>query len=183
MTYTPTAGDRILVRRTPGNYTRVGVMTGLVLDVLTIGGVPGVLHFRCEQGGTVYLATNAQMAEIGVTQTVEPLPPTEPATPPARPRKDYRMTEQPARLETPAEIDAHLRTILTEDAYLRFQQTIGEHAIGQTVDDVQMVRAAADNEGLFNNDWREGWDDVTDRIDPDRNGPYPVKLIEFPEEI
>lgn len=84
---------------------------------------------------------------------------------------------------TPAEIDAYLRTILAEDTYLRFQQTIGEHAIAQTVEDVQVVRAAADNEGLYNNDWREGWDDVIDRIDPDRgNGPYPVKLIELPEE-
>lgn len=82
---------------------------------------------------------------------------------------------------TPAEIDTYLRTILAEDVYLNFQQAIGEHAIGQTVEDVQMVRAAADNEGHFNNDWREGWDDVIDRIDPDRNGPYPAQLITFAE--
>ena len=73
MTYTPAPGDRILVRRTPGNHSRVGIMTGLVLDVLTIGGVDGILDFKCDQGGHVYLATNAQMAEIGVTQTIEPL--------------------------------------------------------------------------------------------------------------
>ncbi|MEV5957288.1 hypothetical protein AB0M11_26565 [Streptomyces sp. NPDC051987] len=93
------------------------------------------------------------------------------------------MAELPNRLTaTPAEVDAHLRAILAEDVYLRYQQAIGDHAIGQTVEDVQAVRAAADNEGLFNNDWREGWDDVIDRIDPDRdNGPYPVKLIEFPD--
>lgn len=71
MTYTPAPGDRILVRRTPGRHGPVGVMTGLVLDTLTIGGVPGILHFRCDQGGTVYLATNEQQAEIGVTQTIE----------------------------------------------------------------------------------------------------------------
>jgi hypothetical protein len=93
------------------------------------------------------------------------------------------MTELPSRFNaTPAEVDAYLRTILAEDTYLRFQQTIGDHAIAQTVEDAQAVRAAADNEGLFNNGWREGWDDVIDRIDPDRdNGPYPVKLIEFPD--
>lgn len=43
MTYRPAAGHRIIVRRTPGNHARTGVMTGLVLDVLTIGGVAGIL--------------------------------------------------------------------------------------------------------------------------------------------
>lgn len=92
------------------------------------------------------------------------------------------MTELPSRFHaTPAEIDAHLREILAEDIYLRYQQTIGDYAIAQTVEDTQAVRAAADNEGLYNADWREGWDDVIERIDPDRdNGPYPVKLIDFP---
>lgn len=71
MTYTPTAGDRIIVRRTPGNHGRVGVMTGLVLEVLTLDGVDGILHFKCDQGGRVYLATNKQMAEIGKAQTIE----------------------------------------------------------------------------------------------------------------
>lgn len=90
------------------------------------------------------------------------------------------MTQQPSRFHaTPAEIDAHLREILAEDVYLRYQQTIGEHAIAQTVEDTDAVRAAADNEGHYNNDWREGWDDYRDRVDPDQNGPYPVKLIDF----
>lgn len=93
------------------------------------------------------------------------------------------MTDLPSRFHaTPADVDAYLRTILAEDTYLRFQQTIGEHAIAQTVEDTDVVRAGADNEGLYNNDWREGWDDYRDRVDPDQNGPYPVKLIEFPKE-
>lgn len=91
------------------------------------------------------------------------------------------MADLPSRFTaTPAEIDAHLRAILAEDVYLRFQQTIGEHAIAQTVEDVDVVRAAADNEGLYNNDWREGWDDFRDRVAPNQNAPYPVKLIDFP---
>jgi hypothetical protein len=49
-------------------------MTGLVLDVLTIGGTPGVLHFQCDQGGRVYLASIQQMAALGVTQTIRPTP-------------------------------------------------------------------------------------------------------------
>lgn len=72
--YQPAPGDRIIVRRTPGNHARTGVMTGLVLEVLTIGGVPGVLYFQCDQGGRVYLATNEQMAEMGKTQTIERAP-------------------------------------------------------------------------------------------------------------
>ncbi|MFI5473194.1 hypothetical protein ACIA6D_23505 [Streptomyces cacaoi] len=68
--YQPAAGHRITVTRTPGRHSRVGVMTGLVLEVLTVGGMPGVLHFRCDQGGTVYLATSQQMAAAGVVQTI-----------------------------------------------------------------------------------------------------------------
>jgi hypothetical protein len=74
VTYTPAIGDRVLVRRTPGNHSRVGVMTGLVLDILTIGGVPGILHLQADGGGRVYLATNQQMAAIGKTQTIERAP-------------------------------------------------------------------------------------------------------------
>jgi hypothetical protein len=93
------------------------------------------------------------------------------------------MTDLPSRFNaTPAEVDAYLRTILAEDTYLSYQQTIGEHALTEAVEDVQTIRAAADNEGLYNADWREGWDDVIDRIDPDRNGPCPAKLIEFPSQ-
>jgi hypothetical protein len=93
------------------------------------------------------------------------------------------MTELPNRFTaTPAEVDAHLRQILAEDTYLRYQQAVGESVLAQTVEDVDVVRAAADNEGLYNSAWREGWDDFRDRVDPDQNGPYPVKLIEVAEE-
>lgn len=71
MTYTPAVGDRILVRRTPSIRGGTGTMTGIVLDVLTIGGIAGVLEFKCDQGGHVYLATSEQMAETGITQTIE----------------------------------------------------------------------------------------------------------------
>lgn len=88
------------------------------------------------------------------------------------------MSELPSRFNaTPAQVDAYLRTILAEDTYLRFQQAIGEHAITQTVDDTNAVRVAADNEGLYNNAWREGWDDFRDRVDPDQNASYPVALV------
>lgn len=74
MAYTPAAGDRIIVRRTPSIHGRTGVMTGTVLNVLTLGGIRGILHFKDDRGGRVYLATSQQMAEIGVTQTIEPAP-------------------------------------------------------------------------------------------------------------
>ena len=90
-------------------------------------------------------------------------------------------TALPSRFTaTPAEIDAHLRTILAEDTYLKFQQAIGEHALGEVVEDAQVVRALADNDGLYNADWREGWDDAIERVDPDLCGPAPSKLVEFP---
>lgn len=54
-------------------------MTGLVLDVLTVGGVDGILHFKCDQGERVYLATTEQMAEMGVKQAIEPQPSETPA--------------------------------------------------------------------------------------------------------
>jgi hypothetical protein len=72
--YQPAPGDRIIVRRTPGYHARVGIMTGLVLDILTIDDTPGILYFKCDQGGRVYLATNQQMAAMGKAQTIERLP-------------------------------------------------------------------------------------------------------------
>jgi hypothetical protein len=91
------------------------------------------------------------------------------------------VADLPSRFSaTPAEIDAYLRVILAEDVHLRFQQAIGEHALAEAVEDAGTVRASADNDGLYSGDWREGWDDAIERIDPDRNGPCPVKLIEFP---
>jgi hypothetical protein len=74
MTYIPAVGDRIIVCRTPSIHGGTGIMTGTVLDVLALGGVDGILDFKCDQGGLVYLATNKQMAEIGITQTIEPAP-------------------------------------------------------------------------------------------------------------
>lgn len=71
--YIPSAGDRILVRRSPGRHTTTGVITGTVLGVETIGGRAGVIRFRDDRGGTYYLGTDEQLAEIDVTQTIEPL--------------------------------------------------------------------------------------------------------------
>jgi hypothetical protein len=78
---------------------------------------------------------------------------------------------------TPAEIDRWMREHFAEDAYLRYQQAIGRRAVEDAVEDAQVVRRQADNEGLNNAAWREGWDDAIDRIDPDRTGdPYPSVL-------
>lgn len=71
MPYTPAVGDRITVRRTPGKHSPTGAVTGLVLDIVTIGGVDGILDFRDDLGPRVYLATNKQLAADGVVQTIE----------------------------------------------------------------------------------------------------------------
>lgn len=67
MTYTPRAGDRVIVRRQAGRSV-VFVKTGVVLNV----GNDGILHFKGDTGGTVYLATSAQLAPMGQTQTITP---------------------------------------------------------------------------------------------------------------
>lgn len=94
-----------------------------------------------------------------------------------------RLRAQVAELEraTPAQIDAFLRAALAEDTYLGFQQVIGSHALEEAVEDAGAVRASADNDGLYNADWREGWDDAIERVDPDRNGPCPARLTQFGE--
>lgn len=69
--YIPVKGDRITVRRIPGNHGPVGVMSGTVLDVITLDGVGQVMDFRADDYGRAYLATNQQMAEMGRVQTVE----------------------------------------------------------------------------------------------------------------
>ncbi|WP_439947188.1 hypothetical protein [Streptomyces sp. BBFR109] len=91
------------------------------------------------------------------------------------------MTEPLIPDATPRQIDAHLRAVLTEDAYLRYQQVLGEHALAEAVEDAGAVRASADNDGLYNADWREGWDDAIGRIAPDGNGPCPMSLLVFPD--
>lgn len=78
---------------------------------------------------------------------------------------------------TPAQIHAFLLDNFAEDALLGYQQAVGAAAITEAVDDVQTVRAQADNEGLYNADWREGWDDFFDRINPEQNGPSPAALV------
>ncbi|MFB7845464.1 hypothetical protein ACFC34_00310 [Streptomyces sp. NPDC056053] len=84
---------------------------------------------------------------------------------------------------TPAEIDAHMRQLFSEDAYLRYQQAIGEHVLAEAVEDTQVVRASADNDGLYNADWREGWDDAIERIDPDLNDPCPSTLLTLSDSV
>ncbi|WP_411092286.1 hypothetical protein [Streptomyces sp. 049-1] len=85
---------------------------------------------------------------------------------------------RPSRFHaTPADVDAYLRTLLAEDVYLRFQQAIGYAALAEATEDAATVRAQADNDGLYNADWREGWDDAIQRVDPDQNGPTPSSLV------
>ncbi|UOB09079.1 hypothetical protein MQE23_08440 [Streptomyces sp. HP-A2021] len=66
--YTPTAGDRITIRRTAGPRV-VFTKTGLVLGVHRDGGI----HFQDDSGPRVHVATNAQLAPLGQSQTISPL--------------------------------------------------------------------------------------------------------------
>ncbi|MGW0993504.1 hypothetical protein ACWD5V_09375 [Streptomyces sp. NPDC002523] len=78
----------------------------------------------------------------------------------------------PGRFDAPpAEIDQHLRRILADDVYLRYQQTIGGLAVAEAAKDVRMEVAAPDAPGA--KQWRE----VADYLDPAKGGnPYPSQL-------
>lgn len=77
----------------------------------------------------------------------------------------------PGRFDAaPAEIDQHLRRILAEDTYLRYQQAIGGAAVTEAVQDLRMD---ADPESQV----VDGWNAAGDFLDPDKGGnPYPSQL-------
>lgn len=74
---------------------------------------------------------------------------------------------------TPSEIDQHLRRILAEDVYLRFQQAIGARAVVEAVDETRTTDLPEDYVDLFDNGSK--W--AGDLIDPAKSGgPYPSQL-------
>lgn len=78
----------------------------------------------------------------------------------------------PGRFDaTPTDVDQHLRRILAEDTYLRYQQTVGSLAVTEAAKDVRMEVAAPDAPDA--KEWRE----VANFIDPAKaGGPYPSQL-------
>ncbi|WDO09928.1 hypothetical protein ME763_32075 [Streptomyces murinus] len=79
----------------------------------------------------------------------------------------------PSRFDaTPAEVDQHLRRILAEDVYLRYQQTIGGLAVEEAAKDVRMTvrpeMSGIDQSARYA---------AADEIDPLKGGGlYPSKL-------
>lgn len=65
MSHSPIAGDRVTIRRTAGRRT-LFTKTGLVLHVHQNGSI----HFQDDGGPRVHVATNAQLAPSGQSQTV-----------------------------------------------------------------------------------------------------------------
>lgn len=79
----------------------------------------------------------------------------------------------PSRFDaSPAEVDQHLRRILAEDVYLRYQQTIGHHAAAEAARDVRLEVVLPDAPDA--KQWRE----AADFFDPNlHGGPYPSQLL------
>lgn len=77
----------------------------------------------------------------------------------------------PGRFDaTPAEVDRHLRRILAEDTYLRYQQVIGNLAVSEAAKDLRMEHAAREADAE--------WMDAADHIDPAKGGGhYPSQLL------
>lgn len=78
---------------------------------------------------------------------------------------------------TPAEVDAYLRTILAEDTYLRYQQTIGSRATWEAARDLRMDATQIQLSNPAGADLVRA---DADRIDPmkrSNGGPYPSALV------
>ncbi|EST24365.1 hypothetical protein [Streptomyces roseochromogenus] len=90
----------------------------------------------------------------------------------AQTREPAPAVALPSRFDaTPAEVDQHLRRIIAEDVYLRYQQTIGARAVAEAVKDVRLEVAAPDAPDAHQ------WRAVADYLDPDKGGnPYPSQL-------
>ncbi|MET7776292.1 hypothetical protein ABZU94_10555 [Streptomyces mirabilis] len=85
----------------------------------------------------------------------------------------------PSRFDaTPAEVDQHLRRILAEDTYLRYQQTIGGLAVTEAAKDARDRVDGADIPGSpVSTDYVKGHTDGADYVDPAKGGgPYPSQL-------
>jgi len=80
----------------------------------------------------------------------------------------------PGRFDaTPAEVDQHLRRILAEDTYLRYQQAIGARAVAEAVDETRSTDLPDDYIDMFDNGAK--W--AGDLVDPAKGGgPYPSRL-------
>jgi hypothetical protein len=91
----------------------------------------------------------------------------------ARERAD--LLRRPARLSaTPAEIDRHLRRILAEDVYLRYQHAIGGRAVTEAADDVRTTDLPQDYVDIFDS----GTQWAATLVDPKTGGgPYPSQLL------
>lgn len=82
----------------------------------------------------------------------------------------------PGRFDaTPAEIDRHLRRILAEDVYLRYQQTIGGLAVVEAAKDQRMDAADKQLTAPVTADVVRA---TADLVDPLKGGgPYPSRLL------
>lgn len=86
----------------------------------------------------------------------------------------------PGRFDaTPGEVDQHLRRILAEGTYLRYQQAIGDHAVEEAAQDARDWADGADIPGSpMPTLTVKGWEGAADHIDPAKDGgPYPSQLL------
>ncbi|MFI1767493.1 hypothetical protein ACH41H_36350 [Streptomyces sp. NPDC020800] len=85
----------------------------------------------------------------------------------------------PGRFDaTPAEVDQHLRRILAENTYLRYQQAIGGTAVTEAAQDLREHVDGADVPGSpVSTDYVKSHQEAADYVDPAKDGgPYPSQL-------
>jgi hypothetical protein len=87
----------------------------------------------------------------------------------------------PSRFDaSPAEVDQHLRRILAEDTYLRYQQAIGGAAVHEAAKDITNDSwSRRDQFGRYEReDYEAGMRKASELVDPaEDGGPYPSQLL------
>ncbi|MDJ0342240.1 hypothetical protein QMK19_03440 [Streptomyces sp. H10-C2] len=84
---------------------------------------------------------------------------------------------------TPAEVDAHLRTVLAEDTYLRYQQAIGNAAVTEAVAEIREETERLKAHQVLEPDKFRPCRDAADQIDPAQGGgPWPGKIVQIGEQ-
>lgn len=96
--------------------------------------------------------------------------------------RQIRHHEPPSRFHaTPAEINQFLRHHFAEDTLLRYQQAVGDRAVGEAVEDIRVDTNLRQLEGNYD-DAKYGRE-LADLIDPLKGaGHWPSALIIFATE-
>ncbi|MET9086129.1 hypothetical protein ABZX77_30360 [Streptomyces sp. NPDC004237] len=155
------------VQARPDGFEETIVQAGVLRDTLAAAGVelgayePVIIDWLARWEWATVAVIASWVARAATSR--EPVPP----------------IPLPGRFDaTPTEVDQHLRRILAEDTYLRYQQAIGGTAVSEAAQDLRERVDGADIPGSpVSTDYVKGHTDGADYVDPAKDGgPYPSQL-------